>query len=77
MATTPTEPHLIRTLQDQILAHPRYAETSSSFKFAFGACVGGLSWATKQNNAWCRQVWRHLYLGTPMPKGNEIFDSPQ
>ena len=70
----PKEPVRIKALHQQILAHPRYPETTGSFKFAFeNGCVGGLSWAEKANNAWCRRVWRHLYLGTPMPAGEDIF----
>jgi hypothetical protein len=57
------------------MTHPRYAATSAAFKFGFEAgCVGGGSWCTKENNAWSRRIWRHLYLGTPMPEGEEIFD---
>lgn len=71
----PKMPHRIKTLYQQIMAHPRCPETSSSFKFAFEAgCVGGGSWCSKENNAWCRSVWKHLYLGEPEPTvGGGIF----
>jgi hypothetical protein len=73
----PKMPHLMTKVYEEIQAHPRFPETNKSFKFQFDVVVSGLSWATKENNAWCRRVWKHLYLGEPMLKEEEMFDTAQ
>jgi hypothetical protein len=66
------EPHRLRTLWKQILEHPRYSELSEGTRFAFeNAVVGGMSWRVKENNRWSRELWRHLYLGTPLSDGDD------
>jgi hypothetical protein len=60
-------PHKIKVVYDEILKHPKYPELKSGTRFAFEhACVRNMSWCTKQNNAWSRKIWHHLYLGEPL-----------
>jgi hypothetical protein len=57
-------PKRIKTLHEQILKHPNYPDLSESMRWAFEmGCVGGFSWRQKENNAWSRTIWRHLYWG--------------
>lgn len=51
-----------------IVAHPRWEEVTYGVRLAFSAAVSGLSWREKENNAWCRALWRRLYLGEYSPK---------
>jgi hypothetical protein len=51
----------------QILNHPdNTTRVSETTRWVFEtACVGGHSHCTKENNAWSRALWRHLYAGGP------------
>jgi len=63
----PKEPHRIKTLHEQILAHPDYkTKLSETTRWAFEAgCVGGGSLCDKENNQWSRKIWRFLYMNGP------------
>lgn len=62
------EPRTMKKLYAEIMAHPRYKDLSDGMRFAFeGGCVAGGSQCVKANNRWCREIWRHLYLGAPLP----------
>lgn len=55
-------PRLMKKVYEEIMHHPKYKDFNESTHFAFYCgCVQGLSWSTKQNNAWCRQIWRIMY----------------
>lgn len=56
-------PVRISALYKQIMEHPEYkTKLDGTTRWAFEAgCVGGGSWCTKQNNAWSREIWKHLY----------------
>jgi hypothetical protein len=60
-------PHRIKALYKEIMKHPKYETRFSETKrWAFEAgCVGGGSWCEKQNNKWCRKLWRQLYWDEP------------
>lgn len=70
----PKMPHLMTHVYAQIRGHDRFSELSRGTKIGFDAAVYGLSWTTRANNKWCRDIWRCLYLDTPMPDGESIFD---
>jgi hypothetical protein len=62
-------PRLIKDVHAQILRHPEYrTKLSEATVWAFEAgCVCRGSWCDKQNNAWSRKIWRHLYENGPVP----------
>lgn len=58
-------PRAIKELHRQIYEHPDYHDTlTEGTRFAFEmACMGGFSSCNKENNKWCRDLWKFLYLG--------------
>jgi hypothetical protein len=64
----PKEPRLIKQVYQQIFKHPLWPSLPEGTRFAIhDAGYLGLSRCTRQNNAWARKWWRHLYLGAPEP----------
>jgi hypothetical protein len=62
------EPRRIARLYRDILRHPEYkSKLPETTRWVFEvACVGGGSQCHKENNKWCRKIWRHLYRGEPL-----------
>ena len=73
MQNPPKEPRRIDKLHEQILTHSDYkTKLSEGTRFAFdNGCVCHGSQCDKENNQWSRQIWRYLYLGTPMEEENQ------
>ena len=51
----------------QIRAHPDYATKGKEYEFGIMVAETGMSWCTKQNNKWIRQIWTYLYQNGPKP----------
>lgn len=67
-AKAPKMPHVMKKVYSQVRKHPRFKELHESTRFAFNIARGGYSYRTKENNAWIRKLWKHLYLDEPMPE---------
>jgi len=67
IANLPKMPKLMKTVYEQIFKHPKYKDLTSEH-FAVQVAYSGLSYCTAANNKYVRQVWKHLYLGEPIPK---------
>lgn len=62
MSSFPKMPRVMKRVYEQIESHPRYKELDSSTIFAYKAARDGLSWCTKENNKWVKQIWYKLYV---------------
>ncbi len=60
--TVPKMPRLMKKVYEQIDAHPKFKELDEDTHFAYKAAKYGLSWCTKENNKWVRQIWKKLYI---------------
>lgn len=67
-AKAPKMPHIMKKVYSQVKKHPKFKDLNESTRFAFNIARGGYSYRTKENNAWIRKLWKHLYLDEPMPE---------
>ena len=63
----PRIPKEMKNVYVQIKQHPEYSTKGKEYEFGIHVAESGMSWCTKQNNKWIRQIWKWMYLNGPKP----------